>query len=467
MSSPNLSWRSFRTILACEAIPQKFGIFKVQVSMTGSPHAHWPSVDKIRNFLERWWGLLALLAISLPGWFAARRLAAFTNIPNSNFFKIWLAGHLIWTGGNPYSPIDWINGHLAAGSTWIPEAGFLYPLPLAYLLAPFGLLSAHAGYIAWAFLSTLACAAAVIIMVNAWPETRLKVFSLLLLIAVFLFAPALETIGKGTIGAVLLLVAVCAIELFRRAKPFAAGLVFSILLLKPQLGVPILAGIGVWLAARRDWRALAGMATGAGLLFLSASARDIHWLTEFIQVSRQKLGETFGTQPTLFSAAALVCANGQACTLWLGALFSLALTLPIAYVLWRKANELSALQAYNLVAPLGLLITPYLWSYDHVLLVASFVWLAYQLILRTKKYVFAMFFLIAIDLIAGVGFFLTGLRPEKDFWSIVVPLVALLLVLWFSSRPRIDIAGQAMVVHPAEPSPDRQAETQPSQSKSL
>jgi hypothetical protein len=393
------------------------------------------TMDKIKMFLEHWWVALAMITLTPFFWLAAQFFAEYANIINGNFFKIWLAANMTWTGADPYSPADWLNGHQAAGSNWVPEKGFLYPLPVAYLLSPLGLFSPHVAYIVWASLSMLACATAIFMLVNAWDESRLKVFALLLLIAAFLFAPMLETVGKGTIGGLLLIGVACAIELFRRKKSFAGGILFSILLLKPQLGVPILAVMGLWMLIRRDWHGLSGMAAGALLLFLIGAAGDLQWVEKFMQASQQKFGLAFGAQPTLFSMASLLCANGSACTLWMAGLFSLALAAPVIYILYRKANELSALQVFSLAAPLGMLGTPYLWSYDHVLLIIAFVWLAYQLIRRTEKYTFAMLFLIVLDIAAGTGLYFRGILSERDFWNFVTPLVTLILVVWFAMLP--------------------------------
>jgi hypothetical protein len=385
-------------------------------------------MEKVKIFLARWWVILGLLAL-IPFflWFA-QNLALFTNIPNSNFFKIWLAGHLAGQGNDPYSPAAWLNGHQAAGSTWIPEKAFLYPLPLAYILAPLGLTSLRDGYVLWAFLSLLACAASLFLLVNQWKESNLKLFSLPLLIAILLFAPALETAGKGTIGAVLLLGTVCAIELFNRNKPLMGGSFLSLLLLKPQLGAPILAITGVWLIFRRDWRGIAGIFLGGLLLLAVGLAGDAQWVGKFINISQQKLGLAFGSQPTVFSLASLLCTKDQTCTIGLGGIVSVGLIRWMAYLFFRKSRELSALVAISFAIPLGMLITPYLWSYDHILLVVPFAWLVYQIIRRTEKYIVAMLFLTLMDIAAAIGLYLQGFRPEKDFWSILVPALTLVLM---------------------------------------
>src|ERR1035437_9377936 len=58
---------------------------------------------------------------------------------NGDFFTFWLAGRMNWTNQNPYLSNLWISGHHQYGASWIANDIFPYPLPLAILLAPFGL----------------------------------------------------------------------------------------------------------------------------------------------------------------------------------------------------------------------------------------------------------------------------------------------------------------------------------------
>jgi hypothetical protein len=399
--------------------------------------------EKIKTFFARWWVLVALLILMPLLWPVALVVAQSTDIPDSNFFKMWLASHLVWTGGDPYSPVDWLNGHLAFHSTWIPEKAYLYPLPLAYLLSPLGLMMPLQAYKIWVFLSLLGFVMATFILVNQWEESKLKPFSLLLIVFFFFFAPVIQTVGKGTLGAFLLVGAACACELLKRQKPFWGGMFFAILLLKPQLGVPILTFMSLWMLFRRDWRALAGLAAGGALLFLIGELGDLYWLTRFLSVSQQKFGLSFGFQPTVFSMASLICNHQQTCTVGLGSALSLGLAACITHLFFLKAKEFSAVAAFGVAAPVGMLITPYLWSYDHILLLIPLIWLTYHWIVRTKKFVFAVLFLLIMDVLAGVGFFLQGLRPEKDFWNFVIPLCVMGLALFFILRPlpKVDEQG--------------------------
>src|SRR5262245_11735010 len=60
---------------------------------------------------------------------------------NTDFFTFWAAGHLIAARQNPYDTAEWVATHQAAGSTSMPNPTFVYPLPLALLFAPLGILS--------------------------------------------------------------------------------------------------------------------------------------------------------------------------------------------------------------------------------------------------------------------------------------------------------------------------------------
>ena len=393
-------------------------------------------MEKGLSFLKRWWIGLALLALFPLFWWYVQAGAVRVDFPNTNFFKLWLAGHLASTGGNPYSPQDWLNGHAAFGATWIPENIFLYPLPLATLLIPLGLLSLPLAYSAWAFLTLLATAASLFLLVDLWEEDRLKIFALPMMVALFFFAPVLEAPGKGTVGGLLLLGMVLSLYLFLQGKWFAGSLLAALLLVKPTFGAPALALLCLWFISRREWRGLAGVATGSLLLYALGAVTDPAWPVKFVSMGQQKLGEYLGTQPTLLNLAGFLCRTSPACSYGLGAAGSLILIGVAGYLFFRKNGSLSALEAMSLILTVSLLVTPYLWSYDFVLLIIPLAWIVHELILRTKSYWVPISFLIVLDMAAGLGLYLQNQSPQKDLWNILLPLVLLGLMIWLRLAPR-------------------------------
>jgi hypothetical protein len=75
------------------------------------------------------------------------------------------------------------------------------------------------------------------------------------------FYPVINTIANGQITALLFLLLVIGMELLRNKRPFLAGCVLSLIAMKPQLIVGILA----WLLLRKDIRTLTGLCFGGFL----------------------------------------------------------------------------------------------------------------------------------------------------------------------------------------------------------
>ena len=375
--------------------------------------------------------LVALLALSPLFWWYVQVGAARVYFPNTNLFKLWLAGHLVGFGSNPYSSHDWFTGHTAFGATWIPERIFLYPLPLAYLLVPLGWLALSQAYSVWAFLTLLATTASLFLLIDLWEENRLKIFALPMMVALFFFAPMLEAPGKGTVGGLLLLVLVFSIYLFNHRRWAAGGMLTTLLLVKPSFGAPTLFLCGLWLISRREWRGIIGMAAGSLLLYGLGAVADVQWVVKFLSIGQQKMGEYLGLQPTLMNLAGFICRKSLGCSIGLGMSVSLILVAVTAYMFFRKDKPLNALEAMSLILTVSVLITPYIWSYDFLLLIIPLSWLVYQMIRRTASYWIPISFLIILDLAAGLGLHLQSMSPQKDLWNIILPLILLVLIIWF------------------------------------
>jgi hypothetical protein len=373
---------------------------------------------------------LTAAALSPFLWWYVQTGAAHVNFPNTNFFKLWIAGYLTGIGGNPYSAHDWLNGHRIFGLTWIPEPVFLYPLSLAYLLIPIGSLSLPLAYSVWAFLSLLATTLSLFLLIDLWEEDRLKIFALPMMVAVFFFAPVLEAPGKGTVGGFLLFAMVLTVYLLRSQRWLAGGMLSAILLVKPTFGIPALILLGFWLLSRRAWLGAVGIVAG-GLLFYGIGAvADPQWPVVFLRMGQTKVGEYLGLRPTVLNLAGLACHKGVVCSYGLGLIASGFLLFMAIRLFFHKDKPLAALEAMSLVLTVALLITPYLWSYDFILLIIPVSFIVHELILYSASYWVPISFLIALDVLAFLGLYLQGQSQFKDLWNIVLPFIILVLLIW-------------------------------------
>jgi Glycosyltransferase family 87 len=354
---------------------------------------------------------------------------------NSNFFVFWLAGHMVDSGQNPYDASQWAAGHDAFGVTWRPNETFLYPLPLAFFLAPLGRLPLPEAYVVWQIL-----AEAVIVFV-VWRLLRIarderyqRLFFPLAVLMLFL-GPTYLTVQVGAMGALTLGAIMAAIIAWDAGFPFLAGLLLSLTVLKPSQGAAILVLAAFWLLARRDWKGIAGMAFGAAAIFAFGLVIDPRWIVEFRSSSATLLAETLGRQSNALSFAYLLCGSGAACTWILGGILCGAILLAGGVVLWRTRPAFKPWEAFNIILPLAFLASIYTWSYDQVLYVIPVVWIAVGLVERTGSYLATFVFMPLLVAVSVVLLYQQAVL-NTDTASILTTLVVLggCALLGFRSR---------------------------------
>ncbi len=372
--------------------------------------------------------ILVLVALGLVFYWKANQNFHSQDYKNSNFFFFWLSGRMVWTGENPYNPVQWLAGHDAFGATWKPNQIFPYPLPLMFFLAPLGLLSLGQAYFIWLVLSQVLMAVTVYVLLNHWKEQAYRLFFLPVMLFLLFFGPVYLSLQIGSIGPLTLIILVGAILLLDKQRSFPAGLLLSLTILKPPQGLTLLILAGVWFLARRDWKAIAGLAAGGLALLLIGLARDPLWLTKLGGASQVVLDRTLGIQSNLYSFSYLACSANVPCMWSLGSAAVLLVLGGGAYYLWRNAARLTAWEAFNLIIPLGFLTAIYLWSYDQLPYLIPIVWITGKLIERTRSYLYAILFLFFIDLISLVSLIVQA-YTKKDLLSVFTTLVVLGMVL--------------------------------------
>jgi hypothetical protein len=208
---------------------------------------------------------LVCLAVCPVGWLLF--WAVFHAVPGQDWVVFHTAAARFFAGdlamlGDPRAFTDELNRSHAA---WFARPiavlhPFIYP-PVTLLLAlAFGWLPYLASLIVFLGV-TLGMLVAALWQWQARAEERR-----LLLLGVLLCPATAYIIGSGQLDFLMAACVLAAMALLPR-RPFAAGLVFSLLCLKPQL-VPL---VPVALIGGRHWRAVAGgLAGGLGLIGVSA-----------------------------------------------------------------------------------------------------------------------------------------------------------------------------------------------------
>lgn len=344
---------------------------------------------------------------------------------NSNFFSFWLSGHMVWTGESPYDAAQFKAGFDAYGASYRPSRILQYPLPLMYFMAPIGTLPPQQAYIVWQLISE-AILAAVLLLLLRQEGCRVGL-GVPVTAALLFFGPMYLTLQIGSVGAISLLAVGLALLLLKRNLSFAAGVLLSITLLKPPQAMALLLLAGFWFLARRNWRAIMGMAAGALALLAVWLLRDPQGLAKFRGSSDFLLGHSLGVQSNVYSFAFLACRQDGPCMWVLGSVLLVALLGAAAYVLWRNRATWDDWQALNLIIPVGFVCALYLWEYDQILYVIPIAWIVVQL--RRRSYLAAAGFVVLADIVSLVALASTA-YTHKDLLSVLTTLLVLGTTVW-------------------------------------
>jgi Glycosyltransferase family 87 len=134
---------------------------------------------------------------------------------------------------------------------------YMYIPLVAGFFAPFSLLDPNLAMLVWQILSVLSLGACTLVLSRITGANSSEMFFLS-----FLFAPVFLTLWAGQLGLGFGLLPLCfGYFLILREKPLAAGLVWSLLLLKPQFFISA-AFVAIVCACMRRFRILIGMTIG-------------------------------------------------------------------------------------------------------------------------------------------------------------------------------------------------------------
>jgi hypothetical protein len=362
--------------------------------------------------------MLALIGIFL---ITAVEIVNSVDYPNSDFFSFWLAGRMVLTGQDPYSINEWIGGHHQFGSTWISDSQFLYPLPLAIFLAPLGLFSLYHAYIIWVVFLQSMIVLSVLLLFSVRADLQYKHYILPILAGIVLFRPTIITMLNGQLSGLLLLVSAFVIYFWEKEKWWQGSVLLPLLALKPNIGIPIIALLSIWLLVRRQIRMLGWIAISAFTLLFIGFVRDPHWISEYLSIGDTKLSQTFGYSPTVWGFAAYISGFKLNPTLVIGSLAAIVFLVGCLFTLLRKREFLSPMMVYGIVIVTSLLITPYSWSYDQVLLIIPIIVIMIEMMSRQYPYLLTASVFLLFDILTIV-LLLVSAKIQMEVLNAIIPL---------------------------------------------
>lgn len=323
--------------------------------------SHDPPAPGLRARLPRALALLAMAAILIGAHY--RFLTHPQVYAGRDFMSIWGTGRAVLEGADPYDAGDWIALRVAQGSRWFPDDISPFPLWTGLILLPLSALPIDLAAAVWLTLMEvllILCIYAVVVRLEGRAITRQMLP--VLMIGAFLSRWTVINIHNGQIT-ILLLGALTGYLLLERERPFAAGLLLSLAVLKPNSLLMALPVIGVWLVARRRWRVIAGGAAGLALMLAASWLVQPGWIGEWIAVGDKAALIPFRT-PTVWGLSGLLMPEAPAA---LGLAVTLLATAGVGWVVLKR-RELTAGEVAALAVAYGLFVAPYAWAYEQALL---------------------------------------------------------------------------------------------------
>jgi hypothetical protein len=310
--------------------------------------------------LRLYLGALLLLQIV-----TCARLLPFARAGQTDFRTFYTAGHMLRTGADFYN----YDSELSQQSALVSPNGyalpFMSPPYTALLFVPFSLVRYWPAYRLFAALNLCLCAIAIKIMRPQLPSlnARWRPLTPLLFLS---FMPLAVALTLGQVSILLLLLYCACFAAMQSSKPFLAGILLSLALIKFQVALPIAFLFLLW----RQWRFLTGFLTGATSLSLLS-----------ILITGPRAFEAYGRSLFLMSHAASNAAGeakygmfpaqmpnlyGFFHTLSSGAPWGVALTILCSlFVLFWAARQKPSLPLALLAA---ILVSYHLYLYDLTLL---------------------------------------------------------------------------------------------------
>jgi alpha-1,2-mannosyltransferase len=265
---------------------------------------------------------------------------------------------------------------LPAGT--VIDLPFITPPTTALLALPLAGLGAGTAFRLWSMLGLAMLVLAVWIAIRAgpWPSRHLRGPRVAVLILAVAGGGTYAFLLLGQVDGVTALGLAAAYAAWRKNRPAPAGfwLGLAFAATKPHLAI----GLGIWLLARRDWRALAGAIAGCGVVAaVSLALVGPAGLGGFVSALGFAYGNTPGASTLGIPGLVASWLGSGALPAAIGVTGSLIALAGCVLLGARSRGNVTGLEASLAGAvALSLVASPHLLAHDLVILAPAFAWCA-------------------------------------------------------------------------------------------
>jgi alpha-1,2-mannosyltransferase len=374
--------------------------------------------------------VLVLLGLLASGLLALGIVRGQAGMYDRDFFTFWGGGRGLLENANLYATDDWARITRAHGSVWFPNPIFIYAPITAIFFAPLAALPVELAAILWVWLSEIIIALALVIIIRDLRWTRAFVFAPFWALGLIFFLPVLLTLLMGQASALILILVVATARLWNREHWFWGGVVLGATLIKPQPIAFLLPMLALWLILNRRWRGLSGLVLSLTISALAALILYPNFIFDWQAAVQSKVGGVAARMPTIWGITADLFGNGWLTTASaLGLIFVITIFCIIQIARWRATR----LELIAFLATVSLIVTPYLWNYDQVLLVFPMIVALIRLEQRRRANFWSIALLpLGFCFITYIFFALAATRAQDTF-SVFIPVLVLALLKSASS----------------------------------
>lgn len=345
-----------------------------------------------------------------------------------DFVVYWATGQQLVHHGDPYNPrimgaIEHAAGYTGTGSYYMrnPPWG-------VWLTWPLGFVDAHIAALPWSLfvLSLLILCVRILWQIFDRPASQF-------LWMACCFPPAMECVIMGQTSLFLLLGLVLFLR-YHRTRPFWAGAALWFCTLKPHVFVPFGLALILWIVLTRAWRIFAGSLAALLVSSLITEAIAPHAWSEYLYWAHHS-GISHEYMPCLaITLRNLIAPSAE----WIAFLPCILAGIWALFYFWRRRHSWDWIEHGNVLMLVSVLVAPYLWLYDQVLVLPAILWA----LCRTRSQA-AITALAAIYIVIVVQPYIAGvsLRSPIYLW----PAPAWLVWYWFARRSRPEPESPAPV----------------------
>ena len=377
----------------------------------------------INNKFARW-SLLILLMIGFT-WFSYVFIIPIFDYVNKDFMTFWAGSRAILEGVDLYNDQLWEPFRAKYGSSWMPNATAPYPLWTFILTLPFALFSVEVGAALWLMVSQVllaVCILGLLYRVFQFKPTTNETF--FILVVAFASIPNILILVNGQFTYFLLAIFTLFLFLLQRKRPFWAGMILSLIVLKPNIFILFMPLFAFWLLLRKRWSIIGGGVAGLTVMLILSWLILPGWIVGWVAVRSKTAVVTI--TPTVWGLAADLFGSG-----WFfpGLVLAVLLTIWVSWYIFTR-KELSDTAVLSLALAASFLVTPYMWTYEHALLLIPWLWSFTML--SPRKLAQIIFFIMAFAL-PWIMFVISAIRLQESL-SFIVPLSTIALIIFTHKR---------------------------------